>query len=140
MAIGARRTGTTNILTRTLTPTITTMARRKAPMTGHAESAASEGLALLRLLQLASPALPVGAFAYSQGLESAVTAGLVTDETTASEWILGLLQGPFAGVDLAIFVRLHAAFASGDAAAADRWNAFLMASRASAVPTSGNCT
>ena len=101
-------------------------------MTCHADSAASEGLALLRLLQLASPALPVGAFAYSQGLESAATAGLVTDEATASEWILGLLQGPFAGIDLAIFARLHAAFASGDATAAGRWNAFLMASRASA--------
>ena len=37
------------------------------------------GRALVRLLQLASPALPVGAFSYSQGLEAAVEAGLVRD-------------------------------------------------------------
>ena len=37
-------------------------------------------LALLRLCHLVSPALPVGAYAYSQGLEFAVHAGWVTDE------------------------------------------------------------
>ena len=44
------------------------------------------GLSWLRLLQLASPTLPIGAFAYSQGLEPAVAAGLVTDETSAGAW------------------------------------------------------
>ncbi len=37
-------------------------------------------MALTRLLQIVSPALPIGAFAYSQGLEQAVAAGWVTDE------------------------------------------------------------
>ncbi|HEY8923228.1 MAG TPA: urease accessory UreF family protein [Polyangia bacterium] len=83
----------------------------------------------LRLLQLASPTLPIGAFAYSQGLEPAVAAGLVTDEASAAAWILGLLHGPLAGQDLPIFARLHAAHAAGDVAAAERWNAFLLASR-----------
>ena len=86
----------------------------------------------LRLLQLASPTLPIGAFAYSQGLEPAVVAGLVHDEATAAAWILGILEGPLAGQDLAIFVRLHAACAAGDASAADRWNAFLLACRPTA--------
>jgi urease accessory protein len=89
-------------------------------------------LAFLRLLQLSSPALPIGAFAYSQGLEPAVAAGLVTDEGTASSWILGLLAGPIAHLDLAVFARLHRAAASGDGAAAQRWTAFLLASRATA--------
>ena len=40
-------------------------------------------LALPRLLQLASPALPVGAYTYSQGLEWAVEAGLVKDQAAA---------------------------------------------------------
>jgi urease accessory protein len=44
-------------------------------------------LALTRLLQLASPALPVGAYTYSQGLEWAVEAGTVRDEATALAWI-----------------------------------------------------
>jgi urease accessory protein len=90
------------------------------------------GLTLLRLLQLSSPALPIGAFAYSQGLEPAVAAGLVTDEASASAWVLGLLAGPVAHLDLAIFARLHAAFVEDDVLSADRWSAFLLASRATA--------
>jgi urease accessory protein len=44
--------------------------------------------ALLELLWLASPALPVGGFSYSEGLEAAVDAGLVTNEAQASAWLL----------------------------------------------------
>lgn len=96
------------------------------------QTASSEGLALLRLLQLASPALPIGAFAYSQGLESAVAVGIVTDEVSACAWITGLLAGPVTSLDLAVFVRLHAAFVAGDLTAAGRWNELLLASRATA--------
>ena len=96
------------------------------------QTASSEGLALLRLLQLASPGLPIGAFAYSQGLESAVAVGLVTDEASACAWIVGLLTGPVTSLDLAVFVRLHAAFVAGDLTAAGRWNELLLASRATA--------
>jgi len=86
-------------------------------------------LSFLRLLQLASPALPIGAFAYSQGLEPAVTAGWVHDEASAADWILGLLAGPLAHQDLPVFARLHRAYAGGDPRAASRWSAFLAASR-----------
>jgi len=44
-------------------------------------------MSLTRLLQLASPALPVGAYTYSQGLEWAIEAGTVKDEATALVWI-----------------------------------------------------
>lgn len=44
------------------------------------------------LLQLASPALPVGAYAYSQGLEWAVESGTVRNEADALAWIGDLLQ------------------------------------------------
>jgi urease accessory protein len=44
-------------------------------------------MSLTRLLQLASPALPVGAYTYSQGLEWAVEAGTVINEATALQWI-----------------------------------------------------
>ncbi len=40
-------------------------------------------LAFARLLQLASPTLPVGAYSYSQGLEAAVEAGIVHDAASA---------------------------------------------------------
>jgi urease accessory protein len=42
---------------------------------------------LTALLHLASPALPVGAFSYSQGLEAAVDVRHVQDEASAARWI-----------------------------------------------------
>ena len=86
-------------------------------------------LSFLRLLQLASPALPIGAFAYSQGLEPAVSAGVVRDEATAAGWLLGLLAGPLSHQDLPIFARLHRARRDDDLVAAGHWDAFLLASR-----------
>ena len=41
----------------------------------------------LRALQYLSPAFPIGAFAYSQGLEYAISAGLVTDSASLQDWI-----------------------------------------------------
>jgi len=84
---------------------------------------------LLRLLHLASPALPIGAFHFSQGLEYAVEAGWVPDEASALDWIGGIAQGSIATLDLPILVRLRAAWLCGDAAEVLRWNAFLIACR-----------
>ena len=47
---------------------------------------------LARLLQLASPALPVGAYSYSQALEAAVEAGVVHDAASAERWIGDVLE------------------------------------------------
>lgn len=69
---------------------------------------------LSRLLQLASPALPVGAFAYSEGLESAVAEGLVVNYGDAESWIVGGLEDGFARLDLPVFGRLYRAFTDGD--------------------------
>lgn len=49
-------------------------------------------MSLARLLQLASPTLPVGAYSYSQGLEAAIEAGYVKDAATAREWIADVLE------------------------------------------------
>jgi len=86
--------------------------------------------ALLRLLQLTSPALPIGAFAYSQGLEHAVTAGWVKDEESAAAWILGLLTDALPSLDIPVLLRLIAAWNTGGDP--HRWNEFLFASRGSA--------
>lgn len=49
------------------------------------------GEARLLLAQLLSPAFPVGGYAYSQGLESAMVAGLVRDVATLADWLDGVL-------------------------------------------------
>ena len=75
------------------------------------------GVALTRLLQLVSPALPIGAFAYSQGLEQAVASGWVNDEASAAEWLLGLLSTALATLDLPVLERLIDAWRADDRAA-----------------------
>ncbi len=89
-------------------------------------------VALMRLFQLSSAALPIGAFAYSQGLEQAVALGDVTDGDSATAWIRGMLQRSLLSLDVPVFARLHRAFAEGDAAAVKRWNDYLFAARGSA--------
>jgi urease accessory protein len=86
-------------------------------------------LPLLRLLQIVSPALPTGAFAYSQGLEQAVAEKWVTDETEARMWLLGLLRWSFATLDMPVLARLMAAWRNGDALGVTRWSRWLLASR-----------
>ncbi|MBK7658216.1 MAG: urease accessory protein UreF [Betaproteobacteria bacterium] len=88
--------------------------------------------ALVRLLQLASPALPVGAYSYSQGLEAAVEAGLVKDAAGAERWIGEVLSLSVASLEAPLLARLMAAFAADDPAAASRWNDEFLASRESA--------
>ncbi len=88
-------------------------------------------LPLLRLLQLASPTLPVGAFAYSQGLETAVERGWVTDETSAGAWIGGLLEHSLRPQDIPALARLYRAWETGDEHAVRRWNGWLYACRES---------
>ena len=72
---------------------------------------------LLQLMWLASPALPVGGFSYSEGLEPAVEAGVVVDEASAKVWLLDQLALSFGRVDLpvaaAAFEVWRAAAASG---------------------------
>ena len=41
----------------------------------------------LALLQLVSPALPVGAFSYSEGLEVLIQAGSIADEPAIQAWL-----------------------------------------------------
>jgi urease accessory protein len=89
-------------------------------------------LRLLRLLQLASPALPVGAYSYSQGLEAAIEAGVVADAASAQRWIGDVLAHGLARLELPVLRRLVDAWRAGDAAEAAELNALLLASRETA--------
>lgn len=92
----------------------------------------SPGLQLARLLQLASPALPVGAYTYSQGLEWAVESGIVRDEATAGRWIADLLDHGIGQFEAPLVAALMAAWAAGDIAEVECLNAEFLASRESA--------
>jgi urease accessory protein len=61
----------------------------------------------VRLWQLISSTLPVGAYAYSGGLESAVEHGHVHDFVSCKEWLAGLLEESFAYNDLPMYLRLY---------------------------------
>jgi urease accessory protein len=89
-------------------------------------------LALTRLLQLASPALPVGAYTYSQGLEWAVESGRIGDEASAGQWIADLLQHGIGRFEAPLLVRLMAAWSIPDTREIARLNADFLASRESA--------
>jgi len=88
--------------------------------------------ALVRLLHLASPALPIGAYSYSQGLECVVGEGTVRDAASAERWIGDLLDHVMPRGEAAVTWRLlHAARAS-DWTACVHWNAWFRASRETA--------
>lgn len=72
--------------------------------------------ALLHLLQFASPALPIGGYSYSQGLESALEEGLVSDAASAHTWIVRCLDEVVARWEAPLLWRLMGAFAARDVA------------------------
>jgi len=102
--------------------TITIMTTASATMT----TAAS----LARLLQLASPTLPVGAYSYSQGLESAVEAGIVCDAQSAGRWIGDVLEFSVGRMEAPILSRMIATVR--DQTKFEHWNALFLASRETA--------
>lgn len=95
-------------------------------------SAALQGdthCALLHLLHLTSPALPVGAYAYSQGLEYAIDSGQLTTTGDVENWLTGVLQQGLAYLDLPVLMRCYYAWQVNDYPAINHWNYFLRASR-----------
>jgi urease accessory protein len=85
--------------------------------------------ALLRLLQLSSPALPVGAYAFSQGLEAAMDLQWLRTQQHVGEWLQLQLQQGLALVDLPAILHLHAAFGAQDYPQVHYLNALLLACR-----------
>jgi len=73
---------------------------------------------LLRLMHLASPALPIGGFTYSQGIEWAVEAGWIRTAEDLEAWLRDQLRGAITQLDLPLLARAQAA---GFAFAACAW-------------------
>ena len=76
--------------------------------------------ALGRLLRLASPMLPVGAYSYSGGLEAAIESGIVHDPASTEVWVQDVLELYLARFELPILWRMQRAWANGDIPA--EWN------------------
>lgn len=89
-------------------------------------------LALVRLLQLASPTLPVGAYSYSQGLEQAIACGIVADRDTLARWIGDVLEFSLARWEAPLVARLLRAWRVGDANTVLHLDARFVASRETA--------
>jgi urease accessory protein len=88
--------------------------------------------ALLQLIWLASPALPVGGFSYSEGLEAAVDAGLVSDEASASRWLVDQLHLSLAPADLAVVASAITAWQAQDLPRLQTLNRWVFSTRESA--------
>lgn len=88
-----------------------------------------QATALLHLLQLASPSLPIGAYSYSQGLEAALEKGLVHDEPTARVWIIEALHQVVARFEAPIVWRLLHAFSARDEDVVTEWTDRFLAAR-----------
>jgi len=86
-------------------------------------------LAELRLWQLISPTLPVGAYAYSQGLEFAIEQQWIANTDSCQEWIAGQLQHNLCYLDIPILLRLQQAWSDTDYEKVNYWNQYLLCSR-----------
>jgi urease accessory protein len=86
---------------------------------------------LIQLMWLASPALPIGGFSYSECLESAVDKGYVATENEASGWLIDQLHLSLARSDLPAVAQAVSAWRSGDVARIRALNAWVMQTRES---------
>ena len=86
---------------------------------------------LIQLMWLASPALPVGGFSYSECLETAVDKALVATESQAHEWLATQLHTSLARADLAVIAQAIPAWQGHDAARIGQLNAWVLQTRES---------
>jgi urease accessory protein len=87
---------------------------------------------LLKLLQISSPALPTGAFSFSQGIEWAVEERWIVDRSSFDQWLREQLNGFMANQELPLLQRLFEASATNDVVAFTHWDHLAIAVRETA--------
>jgi len=89
-------------------------------------------VALTRLMQLSSQALPIGGYSHSQGLESAIEQGVIRDEASLQRWTLDCLEYCMGGFEIPCLLAMAAAWRARDGALASELNDDYLATRESA--------
>ncbi len=85
--------------------------------------------ALLCLLQLASPVLPVGAYSYSEGLETLVENGTIENKSSLKHWLEQELRYGAIRLEAAVMVRAYHLTQLGNIEALGYWNHWLSAAK-----------
>lgn len=102
-----------------------------APAVATTTDGAATPAALLQLMWLASPALPVGGFSYSEALEAAVESGRITGEADASRWLRDQLDLALGRSELPLLAQALSAWQAGDAARVRELNDWVLTTRES---------
>ncbi|BAY64311.1 urease accessory protein UreF [Calothrix brevissima NIES-22] len=83
----------------------------------------------LSILQLTSPALPVGAYSYSEGLETLVEQGIIVNQQNLQGWLTSQLRYGAIRIEAAVMIRAYKSVKIGDLEALAYWNRWLSAAR-----------
>ena len=87
---------------------------------------------ILNLLQLSSPALPLGAYSYSEGLETLVENQVITDQNSLENWLKQELSYGAIRLESAVMVRAYQSFINQDINGLIYWNQWSRATKETA--------
>ncbi|MBE9039637.1 urease accessory protein UreF [Oscillatoriales cyanobacterium LEGE 11467] len=95
----------------------------------HTAPEGTRDFSLLYLLQLASPALPVGAYSYSEGLETLIERQTLTNADALEDWLERELHLGAIRLEAAVMVRGYRTETAGDHSSLAYWNQWLSAAK-----------